>query len=85
MNNLTINNRGSPRYGPDLTKKPIFGKLKVISYAGKNKHNQSCWNCECSCGNKTVVATSSLTSGHTRSCGCLKLKAKRSSTNENNS
>ena len=27
--------------------------------------------CECECGNTTVVSTTDLKSGHTKSCGCL--------------
>lgn len=29
------------------------------------------WKCLCDCGNRIVVKTNKLTSGHTRSCGCL--------------
>lgn len=35
------------------------------------------WNCKCDCGNVTVVATNKLTSGHTRSCGCMALEVRR--------
>lgn len=28
------------------------------------------WNCQCDCGNTTVVETSNLRNGHTTSCGC---------------
>lgn len=66
--------RGSPRYGENLIGSPPFGRLTVIAYAGRNKHGQSIWECKCSCGNTTKVATATLKSGHTRSCGCLKLK-----------
>ena len=41
-----------------------FGDLTVIDYAGDGK-----WNCQCSCGNTTTVAASSLKSGGTKSCG----------------
>ena len=35
------------------------------------------WNCECSCGNKSIVQAYKLTSGNTQSCGCYgKEKAK---------
>lgn len=46
-----------------------FTKLVVISKA-ESKYNKSHWNCLCDCGNKTVVSTGGLKSGHTQSCGC---------------
>lgn len=49
----------------------VFGRLKVISFAGKNKSKQAQWNCLCECTNTAVVAGSKLRRGHTRSCGCL--------------
>jgi HNH endonuclease/AP2 domain len=51
----------------DLTGR-ICGKLTVVSRAGSNKHGQALWNCDCSCGNKTVVTGGNLLSG-TASCG----------------
>jgi len=53
-----------------------FGHLTIIDYAGINKHRQNMWKCRCSCGNIVVVATSTLKSGHTKSCGCLKRSKK---------
>lgn len=51
-----------------------FEKLTVI----KVDHFQQCknlrrvhWLCECECGNTTVVRSDCLTSGNTKSCGCL--------------
>lgn len=44
----------------------IFGRLTAISYA-----SSSSWNCKCSCGGTAVVGSYQLTSGATRSCGCL--------------
>lgn len=32
------------------------------------------WICKCDCGNKIIVIASNLTSGHTKSCGCLNSK-----------
>ena len=29
------------------------------------------WKCQCDCGNFTIVETSNLRNGHTKSCGCL--------------
>lgn len=52
-----------------------FNRLLVIDKAEKyispsgNKMNQ--WLCRCDCGNKIVVTTGHLKSGHTKSCGCL--------------
>ncbi len=51
----------------------VFERLTVVCYAGKNGHHQM-WLCECECGNEVVVRHSNLTSGNTRSCGCLKIK-----------
>lgn len=51
-----------------------FGRLYVKSYAGKvpnGKTTQSGWNCVCDCGIETVVTAYRLSSGRTKSCGCL--------------
>lgn len=44
-----------------------FGKLTALKYVGNSK-----WLCKCDCGNETRVNAYKLTSGHTKSCGCLK-------------
>src|SRR5262245_36632736 len=51
-----------------------FGRLTVHKMAPREiwKHNESHWYCECQCGNKVVVMASSLNSGNTKSCGCLR-------------
>ena len=48
-----------------------FGKLQVISFAGK-KGKEKYYMCHCECGNKKIVRASNLTTGNTRSCGCIK-------------
>ncbi len=50
----------------------VFGRLTVLEYAGPNGKQSSMWRCVCECGEERVVRTSSLTSGGTKSCGCLK-------------
>ena len=50
-----------------------FGELLVLkrddsNYDKDNLKNR--WLCKCSCGNIKSVTGSSLTSGHTKSCGC---------------
>jgi hypothetical protein len=54
----------------DLSGK-TFGRLTAVSYSGKNKHGLSLWECKCECGNIVFVTTCHLTSGHSKSCGCL--------------
>lgn len=53
----------------DLTGQ-IFGRLTVLAKA-HNKGVRTAWSCQCSCGSYCVVITSYLTSGDTKSCGCL--------------
>lgn len=49
-----------------------FGRLTVLypteGQNGKGMH----WHCKCECGNEIDVIAGSLTSGNTKSCGCLK-------------
>lgn len=54
----------------DLTGKQ-FGRWTVKEYKGRNQFDHTIWLCECECGNTGIVETSSLTTGHSRSCGCL--------------
>lgn len=51
-----------------------FDRLKVVSREPNNKHGRAMWLCECQCGNSVVVMGKCLSSGHTRSCGCLVLE-----------
>ena len=54
----------------DLTGK-TFGRLSVLARAANNKDHKAVFLCRCSCGTELLVAGVSLTSGNTRSCGCL--------------
>ena len=49
-----------------------FGRLVVIRESGRTKGGQAMWLCRCDCGAETVIRGSSLRSGHTQSCGCLR-------------
>jgi hypothetical protein len=49
-----------------------FGRLTVISEAGRTRYGNVMWNCLCECKNKTIAASGSLRDGHTKSCGCLR-------------
>lgn len=54
----------------DLTGQ-IFGRLTVLSKIGRSKGRAIYWECRCECGASRKVPAGSLTSGHTKSCGCL--------------
>lgn len=47
-----------------------FERLEVIEYAGIRNQDRM-WRCRCDCGEETSVGTNNLTSGNTKSCGCL--------------
>jgi hypothetical protein len=48
-----------------------FGQLVVLRRAENDRHGSARWACRCDCGKVTVVLSSSLRRGATRSCGCL--------------
>ncbi|MCZ1090876.1 AP2/ERF family transcription factor [Clostridioides difficile] len=61
----------------DLTGKK-FGRLTAIKSTNKKaKSGHYIWACKCDCGNKIEIIESSLTTGKTRSCGCLQKEAMR--------
>lgn len=47
-----------------------YGRLTVVNRDGY-MGDQAAWQCRCSCGNTVKVASYSLGSGETQSCGCL--------------
>lgn len=52
-----------------------FGQLTVMSRASNDRFERTQWNVVCDCGKEKVVALFRMTSGHTKSCGCLKGRA----------
>ena len=55
----------------DLTNK-TFGRLTVLKESDtRSKQGYVQWVCRCECGNTIIVSSYSLTSGNTKSCGCL--------------
>ena len=53
-----------------------FGRLVAIEpIKGARKDNKILWFCECDCGKTTVVKSTDLKRGHTKSCGCLQIEA----------
>lgn len=69
----------APSNSPDLTGRR-FGRLIVIS-KGDPYVNQTRsyvrWDCRCDCGANSLVTTSRLLSGKTRSCGCKRKETTR--------
>ncbi len=53
-----------------------FGRLVAREKVGR-KGSMNIWLCQCDCGATTRVLTSALTSGKTRSCGCLREEIRR--------
>lgn len=48
-----------------------FGRLTVIAFDHKDKHGHTVCLCKCDCGNEKEVTKNNLTSGNSKSCGCL--------------
>lgn len=59
--------------GYDLTGQR-FGSLAVVSRAESDSRRERRWVCICDCGTTSVVPSSSLRLGRTKSCGCGKGK-----------
>ncbi|MGG1947088.1 hypothetical protein AB1286_20105 [Trinickia sp. NRRL B-1857] len=49
-----------------------FGMLTVLSRADNDRFGRTQWNVHCDCGVEKVVALFRMTSGHTKSCGCIR-------------
>lgn len=60
-----------------------YGELTAIKpFARTNRGNWQ-WTCMCSCGNEINVRIDSLTSGNTKSCGCLQKAAAKQTGKKN--
>lgn len=67
---------GKQRYNfNDLTGEK-HGRLMVLSEHGR-RDGRTLWFCRCDCGNTVVVKGNYLSSGRTRSCGCLLSDARK--------
>lgn len=60
----------------DLTNQ-TFGRLTVLYEQPERKNGSIVWHCKCICGNECDVSASALTTGRTKSCGCLKKETDR--------
>lgn len=48
-----------------------YGRLTVTAHAGKDHRNKHLWLCKCECGKEKIVVSDNLSSGKSKSCGCL--------------
>lgn len=55
-----------------------FGRLTAIEPI-KMSNRGDIWRCVCDCGKEAEVRITKLTSGETRSCGCLKIECSKKS------
>lgn len=69
LHNNTIS-CGCKRYVRDDLTGRRFTRLTVISLDHIASNGDTCWLCECDCGNSTVVRRNCLVNGGTKSCGC---------------
>lgn len=53
-----------------------FGQVVVIENLGKDSKNRPMCLCQCDCGKKAEICQYYLTSGDTKSCGCLSFPLK---------
>jgi hypothetical protein len=51
------------------------GRLVAVEPVGIANDNHVLWRCVCDCGGEKVVASNSLRTAGTRSCGCLRSEA----------
>lgn len=58
----------------DIVGKKYF-RLFVVENAGVDKHNKTLFRCLCDCGKYVIIKGSSLTTGNTKSCGCLAIES----------
>lgn len=69
LNREKVNATKEKKYNEIVGKR--FGLLTVIERTNKKGGNAFLLKCKCDCGNETFVQRGHLTSGTTKSCGCL--------------
>ena len=51
-----------------------YGRLTLLRQVGREKCGNARWLVRCACGVEFEAALNNVTSGRTRSCGCLKVE-----------
>jgi hypothetical protein len=61
----------------------VYGRLTVLRL-GHRIGGRHAWLCRCECGTEKVIASQSMRSGNTKSCGCLNEEVRSLMTAERN-
>lgn len=72
LNGGTATSCGCSWRQPAVHEGDRYGRLTAIRPTEKRSAKAVIWECLCDCGETVFVRTTSLTSGHTISCGCVK-------------
>lgn len=54
-----------------------YGRLTVVRYDHTRHRRRRYFLCRCDCGTEKVLQVNNVTSGNTKSCGCLSIEKKR--------
>jgi len=63
---------------PELKIGDKYNRLTIIDYSHSDSRWRKFYNVRCSCGNNKKVMGSAMTSGNTKSCGCLSKEVRKS-------
>ena len=70
---MSEGNKQKQPFKIDLTGQK-FNRLTVLEFYETRGRRRKIWKCLCDCGNIVYVESSHLTTGHTKSCGCLAIE-----------
>jgi len=55
-----------------------FGRLTALKYLYTGKHHRRFFLFQCECGKEKTIQAANVTSGNTKSCGCLSREVNKS-------
>lgn len=67
---MPINNK------PELTEGKKLNRLTIVKFSHQDKRWRKWYFVKCDCGNKKVIMGSAMSSGNTKSCGCMSKEVK---------
>lgn len=69
---------------PELKMGERFNRLTIIRYSHSDKRWRKWYLTKCDCGKEKIIMGSAMTSGNTKSCGCLSNEVKKAKRISNN-